>query len=369
MKKILLVTRPIAPPWDEASKNFAYFLAKTARDFQFHVLTPGQVDSLEHYIKQEHIYSSAHLDWTQRLRLFGLALKLKNFDIVHFMLTPTKLNSWAFKKFLTNKTTKTIQTIATLREDLFSDEELRKIIFADLIVTYSDYAKNKLASLGFKNIERIYPGIDLEKYSPTPKNLATIELFGIKNTDFVITYPGEYTRLGATDDLVNMLPDLFKKIPAAKFIFANRVKNENDALKKAEVIKKLEKKGVLDKIIFTDTFADMSKIYNLSDIVVFPVRDMKGKFDVPLAVIEAFACEKPVVISDLSILKEFATKHNSVIIEAGKPEQLVASLVHLHSNPSEAATIAKNARKYASENFDINSVAAKYAEAYNKLSL
>ena len=27
-KKILFVSRPIAPPWDEASKNFAYNLAK-----------------------------------------------------------------------------------------------------------------------------------------------------------------------------------------------------------------------------------------------------------------------------------------------------------------------------------------------------
>ncbi len=27
-KKILLATRPLVPPWDEASKNFAYFLAK-----------------------------------------------------------------------------------------------------------------------------------------------------------------------------------------------------------------------------------------------------------------------------------------------------------------------------------------------------
>ena len=46
MKRILLLTRPICPPWDEGSKNFAYTLAKYAGDFEIHLLTCGKVDDL-----------------------------------------------------------------------------------------------------------------------------------------------------------------------------------------------------------------------------------------------------------------------------------------------------------------------------------
>ena len=367
MKKILLITRPIAPPWDEASKNFAYFLAKVTKEFEFHVLTPGKVDSLEPYIKQEHVYSSVHLDWSQRIRLFTLRLIMKDFDIAHFMLTPNKLNTWAFKTFLTNKKTRTIQTIATLREDLFSDDDFRKIIFADLVITYSDYAKNKLEKIGFKNAIRIYPGIDTDLYSPSSKNIATMELFKIKQADFVITYPGEYTRLGATDYLTEMLPELFEKIPNAKFVFACRVKNEKDALKKDGVIRTLKEKGILDKVVFTDTFSDMPKMYNLSDVVVFPVRNMEGKFDVPLAVIEAFACEKPVIVSNLPILKEFTSEKNSIIINPENPNELIQSLIELHDNKEKCAELGKIARAYAIENFEIKDVAEQYEKAYNKL--
>ncbi|HAV11243.1 MAG TPA: hypothetical protein DCX32_01735 [Candidatus Moranbacteria bacterium] len=367
MKKILLVTRPITPPWDEASKNFAYFLAKSTGGFEFNVLTPGHVDSLEKHIVQQPIYTSAHLDWGQRLRIFKLAKLVRGFDIAHFMLTPTKLNTLAFKIVLGKSKAKTVQTIATLREDLFSDKELKKVMFADLVITYSDYAKHKLESLGVGNVKRIYPGIDLDLYKPSPKDDAVLRFFNIDEKDFVISYPGEYTRLGATDGLVEILPKLFKKIPNAKFVFACRVKNEKDAQKKAEITERFKKENILDKIVFTDTFADMPKIYNMSDVVVFPVKDMKGKFDVPLAVIEAFACEKPVVISDIPILGEFANADNSVIISHKDFDQLVDSLTGLHADLEMGKALGKAARKYTQDNFDIKNVSEEYKKAYESL--
>lgn len=367
MKKILLVTRPIAPPWDEASKNFAYYLAKSVNGFDFSVLTPGLIKDLPEKILQVPIYTKNHLDWSERLRLLKLAPLVKTFDVAHFMLTPNKLNALAFKLFLTSKNTKTVQTIATLREDLFADEDFKKIIFADLVITYSDYAKNKLEKIGFSNVIRIYPGIDTELYCPAPKDMQTMQSFNLKQDDFVITYPGEYTRLGATDDIVNSLPELFAKIPNAKFIFACRVKNEQDARKKDEVIATLKEKGISDKVVFTDTFSDMPKIYNFSDVVIFPVRNMEGKFDVPLAVIEAMACEKPVVVSNLPILKEFTSEENSVIINPENPAEFVQALATLATDKQLCQRIGAAARLYTQENFDIKDVAQQYEKAYNKL--
>ncbi len=370
MRKILLVTRPVAPPWDEASKNFAYYLAKSALNFKFSVLTPGIIKNLPANINQLPVYTknNLNLSWGQRLRLLKLTLVVKNFDILHFMLTPSKFNAFAFKLFLTSKDTKTVQTIATLREDLLSDDDFKKILFADLLITYSDYAKNKLAKLGFENVVRIYPGIDLQKFQPQEKDEETLSLFNIKSSDFVIIYPGEYVRLGATDDIVASLPELFKQIPNAKFVFANRFKNEKDIQKKAEVVEALKDAGILDKVVFTDTFSDMPKIYNIADVVVFPVRNMQGKFDVPLAVIEAMACEKPVIISDLPILKEFASPDNSVIIETGNTQQFVSEITKLSQHTELRSQIGKAARKYVEENFDINSVSSQYENAYEKLT-
>jgi hypothetical protein len=66
-KKILFVTRPIAPPWDEASKNMAYQLAinvaKINQNLEIHLMTKGELKDtlpgLPDNIIQHPIYTSA----------------------------------------------------------------------------------------------------------------------------------------------------------------------------------------------------------------------------------------------------------------------------------------------------------------------
>jgi glycosyltransferase involved in cell wall biosynthesis len=371
-KKVLLVTRPICPPWDEASKNFAYTLAKSIADFDFFLLTCGLIPGLPENVHQKPIYTSGHLSYLQKARLLKLRKLLRKnaFDIIHYMLTPAKLNVFSFRTFVKTKTAKVIQTIATLREDLFTDAEIKKLIFGDMIITYSKYAKDKLEKLGFKNVEQIYPGIDLELYSPAPKNISLMQQLGINFDDFIISYSGEYTRLGAAEDLLNMALQYINiwKQNKIKILFACRVKNKKDFEKRETMKNTAKEKGLEKYVLFTDhAFTTMEKIYNLSDIVLFTVRDMRGKFDVPLAVVEAMACAKPVIISDIPILQEFTNSQNSVKIGSGDPKKLMESVLNLYQNKEKRETIGKNAREFTEANFDIKKIAEKYKEVYKKL--
>ena len=114
-KRILLLTRPICPPWDEGSKNFAYTLAKYAGDFEIHLLTCKKVEDLSDNVIQHDIYTSPKWNWPQKVRAYIFLLKeffLKggnNYDILHSFFTPTKLNVFALKLCLKNKKIKTIQ--------------------------------------------------------------------------------------------------------------------------------------------------------------------------------------------------------------------------------------------------------------------
>ena len=370
MKKVLLITRPICPPWNEGSKNFAYYLAKNIKTVDFTLLTCGKIANLPENIHQEPIYTSGELNlsWWQRTKLLKLIPLKNSFDIMHFMLTPTALNVWAFKTFIRIPKAKTIQTIATLREDLYSNETLKKIIFADLVITYSDHATNKLLDLGFDNVRRVYPGIDLEEYRKKEKNQKLMQQYNLSTQDFVINFTGEYVRLGAMDDVVDAFIQITKTIPNAKLFLAVRIKNETDIKKKKEIIEKFSENNLLEKVVFhTDGSYPMTEIYNLCDISLFPVQDMKGKFDVPLAVIEAMACEKPVIISDLEILQEFAKDNNSVRIERGNVASLVKEITNLYEFKEKREKIGKEARKFVEENFDIKKIAQTYQEIYKDL--
>lgn len=371
MKKILLVTRPIAPPWDEASKNFAFNLAKEInlhKNLELHLMTNGFLADLPDTIIQEQVYTHSQNDFGISQKIRSLFFQFKNrhkFNINHYLFTPTKLNSYIIRKILVNKPTKTIQTIATLREDMFSDKAISELIFADLVITYSDYSKKKLEKIGINNVQRIYPGIDLDNYQPKK----TRSLYkNYSSDDFVINFSGEYTRLGAIDTVIASFIEIAQKIPNIKLSIAVRVKNEKDAQKKKEVIAKLKQKNLLKKVVFHDNGKfNMADIYNLCDISIFPVQNMHGKFDIPLVVIEAMACAKPIIISDLPILKEFTNSENSLSVQPGNTQQLNDAIMKLFNDSEKRTLLGLKGKKFCEENFDIKKVAEKYEQLYNNL--
>jgi phosphatidylinositol alpha-1,6-mannosyltransferase len=373
-KKILLVTRPIAPPWDEASKNFAYALASDLRsntDLELHLMTNGFVSQLPTEVIQEQIYTQSQNDFSfsQKIRLFWFLLwSSHKFDIIHLLFTPTKINIFFIKLVLAFSKVKTVQTVATLREDIFSPEEIKKLMFADIIVTYSDYAKNKLLTLGIENSQCIYPGINLEEYCKKEKNPELLAQYNFTATDFIINFSGEYTRLGAMDDVIDSFIETSAKIPNVKLSLAVRVKNERDAKKKKEVVEKLQKNDLLAKVAFHDDGKyNMTDIYNLADISIFPVQNMHGKFDIPLVVVEAMACEKAVIVSNLPILREFTSEITAVTITKGNVPELTVAIIDLYENPEKRNSLGKNGRKFCEEHFDIKKVSAKYERLYKNL--
>jgi glycosyltransferase involved in cell wall biosynthesis len=372
--KILLLTRPICPPWDEASKNFAYTLASKVEGAEIHLLTYGKINNLPENVIQEYIYSSSKWSWGQKIRAYLFLVKElfikrgRNINILHSFFTPTKLNVFALKILIGRKKIKTIQTLATLRDDLYTDEHIKQIIHADLIITYSDYAKEKLKKMGFENIKRIYPGIDIEKYSPAPKNQELMKKFETSENDFVINYTGEYVRLGDMDDIIDVFSELVKGNDKLKLHLAVRVKNEKDARKKKEIIKKLKKENILDRVAFFDNGGYvMEDVYNLCDISIFPARTMSGKFDIPFAVIEAMACGKPVIASNIERLRYFLDDSNSILINPGDCAALKEKILELYRNPEKRTELGSAGKEHVIRNFDIMKVMKEYEEVYKNL--
>ncbi|QQS15562.1 MAG: glycosyltransferase family 4 protein [Candidatus Moraniibacteriota bacterium] len=416
--KILLATRPLVPPWDEASKNFAYFLAKSIRDpqLEFHLLTANEtLEELGTNCVQHPIFRSGRFNFEAKARLAAfLGTKGRTFDMVHFLFTPTPFNSF-LSKHLIGTHPKTIQTIATLREERWNESDWKRMFFADRLITYTEYSKQKLQSVGLENVERIYPGIDLERFSPRPKDPETLKKLNISPADFVISYAGEYARLGATDMIADMLvkhvsrspsrhsreggnPDttsqrealasrVCEDIPLSqqnldpirqladrmggedmKFLFALRIKNDADQKKKEEITEKFRKAGILDQVRFSDTVSDVAALYNIADIVTFPVSNMHGKFDVPLVILEAYACGRPVILSDLPIFEEFSNPQISATIPRDNGDALWSAIESLRANEAKRNALGTNARAFVERSFDLKETAKEYEKLYCELS-
>lgn len=374
MKKVLLATRPIVPPWDEASKNFAYFLGKTVVGHELTLLGThdASLPELPATAALAPVYRSAHFGLREKANLFRYLRGNRGaFDITHYLFTPTRLNIGVIRALARPTAGKTIQTVATLRTDLYSPRTLRGLLFADQITVYTDATRQKLNNLGLTNVERIYPGIDLERYQPCAKSQAVLDTYGLSADDFLVVYPGEYTRLGATDWLVETLIRHFTGAVAEPFVFlfACRIKNEADHVKREVVRERFRAAGCLDRIRFDegDATSDMAAVYNTADVVAFPVGDLRGKFDVPLIIIEAYASGKPVILSDLEAFREFSNDQISATIPRLDSEAFIEKILYLKHNPDQMKEIGQAARAYAEAHFDLRETAKHYADLYAKI--
>ncbi len=384
-KKILLVTRPLQLPWDEASKVFAFNLATHIENTDITILTHGTIKDLKiangSTITQKSIYTGSENDFTlyQKIRLLAwIACNAKKYDIIHLIFTPTKLNS-RILSFLCGSGARRphiIQTIATVREDLHGriKENLhtyKNIFFADTLVTYSQFARKNLQKAGFKNVHHIYPGIDLKKFHPTKKDEQLSKKWHLKERDFIVQYNGEFSRLGATDLIITAFLEVWKDPQNAhiKYLCGCRIKNTKDQLKKDQILSRIEKAGHSDKIIFSDTFhGNMNTLYNMADLIIFPVVDMKGKFDVPLAMIEPYACKKIVVASDLPVFKEFSSSDINVIIPKNSAQALMEAICTAAQNPARNNQKEENAYTFIHKNFDITKIALHYQKLYENIT-
>lgn len=371
MKKILLATRPLVPPWDEGSKSFAYFLGKEIKNHYLTLLTTKEhLDGLPLEVSQDPIFSSGHFNLKTKMELFWYLRQARaQFDITHYLFTPTKLNTALIKLFAKPTKGKTIQTIAALRDDLYSPEELRKLFFADHLITYTDFSKQKLWRLGFTNVTYIYPGVDLDKFRPQPKNIQIFNQANFTEKHFIVSYVGEYARLGATNMIAEAFIDFFQKNHDTdiRLVFACRIKNHADARKKKEIQQRFAYAGFSKYVSFTDSISDMPLLYNSSDLIIFPVENLKGKFDVPLVIAEAYACGRPVILSDLEQFREFANHNACVTIPKDSGVKLMESVAHLKENEIERERIGASACYFAKNHFDLKNIARQYEAIYESL--
>lgn len=76
---------------------------------------------------------------------------------------------------------------------------------------------------------------------------------------------------------------------------------------------------------------NVEEIYQLSDAYVFPTFQMENCIDVPLSVLEAAACNIPVITSDYGELKEFRGKKGFYFLSDFSSEPLNAALQKAYS--------------------------------------
>lgn len=217
-----------------------------------------------------------------------------------------------------------------------------------------------------QNAVWISNGVDINKFTPEEPDAKLRESFGIKKEDKVVGFAGRVVREKGIEELINAIGIVKERIPAVKLlIVGDTLQSDRDTSAK-DNIKRIITKNNLDKnVIFAGIRDDMPQLYALLNVFVLP----SYREGMPRSILEAMACGKPVVATDIRGSRE-EVEHNVTgkIVPPREAKPLADAIRGILMDKEAALKMGRAGRKRVEEEFNEEMVLDKEVEIYKSLS-
>lgn len=227
---------------------------------------------------------------------------------------------------------------------------------ADLICATSYTIEEYIEQVIAKPVTVIPFGIDTVDFSSKKVNSPFTE------SDFVIGSIKPLEKLYNIDILIKAFAHLLPKYPMIKLLIIGAGQAEKELKREAE------NSGISDKVTFTGRvpFSEISRYYNMLDILV----NISQYESFGVSVIEAMACEKPVVVTNVGGLKEIVNSDAvGLKVEVGNVEQTAAAIEKLITDKQIYNGIALNGRQHVVKKYNWNENLQQMISEYKQLIL
>jgi glycosyltransferase involved in cell wall biosynthesis len=253
---------------------------------------------------------------------------------------------------------------------LMTERIKNKIISAaSFYLPVSHYARatGELLGIAREKMEVVYPGVDIEIFSPRPKNVSYLETMGIPKDKFIIVTVSRIQRSKGIDTLLNAIAYSaaqhidFKKKACVLLVGGG---HERDAM--VAVAKKLK---IDDIVRFTGKtpFDEIQEILSCADLFVLPSTPKRWwQEQFGFSVIESMACAVPVISTYSGALPEVISDAG-ILVSPGNFYALAHAIIALYKNESLRKDYAQKARHRAVNFFDANKNSLKIIQILKEI--
>lgn len=236
--------------------------------------------------------------------------RLKKFEpqVIHYIPGPS-LRSFMLVKLLSLCCGRAKTAMSAMHTDLSAFSRVFvPLLKPDLILTVSSEDEEMFKGLGFKT--RFLPsGVDTEKFVPVAEETRNSlrRKYGLDTEVFIILHVGSIKESRKLQTLREMQGD------------------ENQVLIIGSTSTRVEQeiKGELENkhcLVWTDYFKQIEEIYALADCYVFPGVERTASIALPLSVLEAMACNLPVITARFGALPEVFSEGDGLIFADGEED-------------------------------------------------
>jgi phosphatidylinositol alpha-1,6-mannosyltransferase len=300
--RVLFVSKPIAAPWNDGSKNLVRDVAEHLTRARPTVMTLDGATPLGGRVTMDVVYTQPGRfapALAQNARVVRRLLIGDPHDAWHFVFAPNPTSSTVAR--FARRTRETLgwrgAVVQTIASAPASFDGVSQWIFGDAVVAVSDWMRGRLMGAGVKQPVRVIPPCAAAPAPPSEEaKRAARAVLGVGDAPIVL-YPGDYEVSRGAATVARAVGAIVRACPGAVVVFACRAKTAHVAEARAVIEADLRAAGTHGHTRHAGDVADMPALIAASSVVAFPVDDLYGKVDVPLVLLEAMALGVPLVVA------------------------------------------------------------------------
>ncbi len=364
--RVRLLSKPVAPPWNDASKNLARTLLTHARTHEYRFWGSTASAALaSSRVHCEAIYPDGGAfepGLRQNLRpLASLLAPDRRIDVYHYLFTPNPRTSHVLRVLAALKRKRSVHTLCSAPRD----RRHARLLFSDAVVAMCAATARELAAQGVPRVEVIRPGVEDLPVSDARTRAARADLQADERP--LVTFSGDYEYSRAHDVILDAAPHWIAAVPDLLVAFACRHKTPAARAIEASVAARIAREGLASHVVLRGDVPDMRALLAASDVVVFPVQSLHHKMDVPLTLLEAMLLGRPVVVSDLPPLRELEPDRTGASVPPGDSLALAHAVGTLLASSDRRAEAGEAGRRLVLDRFSAEEMACSYESLYERL--
>ena len=368
MVQVLLVSKPLVPPWNDSSKNLARDLARSMTDHTPVVLTTREADIQLGRARLERPYSAARkglqtsmLDHARVVRCLAFGSRR---DLWHFFFAPNPRTSRVARLLRSVRRVSTVHTVCSApRRDL----DWKRLLFADITVTVSRATQERFIEVGVpaERLRRVAPCVpDLLPLSALDRD-RVCRWFGLDPERPLVVYPGDLEFGNGARRIIEALghlpAGLGVQLAMACRAKTDRARHEQQALRLFG-----EKMKLAPAIAWLGDTPAILRLLGAADVVALPAEDYYAKMDLPLALLEAMSLARPVLVLQGTPAAEL-TSHGGAVATEHSAGAVAAMIQTLVEDPEYAEKLGRRAREVALRDYAPKAMADRYEQLYDSL--
>lgn len=363
MRRVLFVSKPIAPPFSDGTRNLVRDLAR-ALPTRAEVLTPrGQpldgVRSREIYGPQPPPHSLSRRDAARLMALLALGALP---PLLHWFFTPAASTASLPSRIARLRGRRTVWTLPSAPT---APLRARDVAHVDQLMVFSQATRERLVGWGIDGarVRVVRPWLTplaLPSASRIDATRARLEL-----RERMTLFCGD---LGpGRGDTLTLEAFAEARREGDVLVLAARPKGAHAASARRALLARIEALGIRHAVRVVDFVEDMPALLALADLVALPATVLDAKVDVPLVLLEALSLGKAVVVAEGSPPADLALRGGARAVPASIAS-LAGAFSELLRSPDARGQLGEAGRALVLRDHAASALAQTHEALYDGLS-